>query len=113
MNLRAWPQNQLGSITFPLTNPNIDDTDRDALLNIFIGMPIKLTNLPANMNLGQFEGFVEGWNFRAGYNSLNLSIFVSPTAFSLRAMKWNDVGVLETWNTINNTLEWEDATIVA
>jgi len=113
MDLRAWPQNQLGSITFPLTNPNIDNTDRDALVNIFMGMPIKLTNLPANMNLGQFEGFVEGWNFRAGYNSLNLSIFVSPTAFSLRSMKWNDVGVLETWNTINNTLEWEDATIVA
>ena len=113
MYLRAWPQNQLGSITFPLTNPNLDDTDRDALLNIFMGMPVKLTNLPANMNLGQFEGFVEGWTFRAGYNTLNLSIFVSPTAFSLRAIKWNDVSGLETWNTIVNTLEWENATIVA
>ena len=113
MDLRAWPQNQLGDVTFPLGNSNIDDTDRDALLNVYMGMPIKLTGLPANMNLGEFTGFVEGWTFRAGYNSLSISIFVSPTAFSLRSMKWNDVGVLETWNTISNTLEWIDATIVA
>ena len=113
IDLRAWPQNQLGDVTFQLGNSQIDDADRDTLLNIYMGLPIKLVGLPANMNLGEFTGFVEGWTFRAGYNSLSISIFVSPTAFSLKSMKWDDVSALETWNTISNTLEWIDATIVA
>jgi hypothetical protein len=62
---------------------------------------------------GRFQGFVEGWQFRAGYNRLDLTLNVSPTAFSLQSMKWDDVGALETWNTINATLEWLDATIVS
>lgn len=113
VDLRAWPQNQLGDVTFQLGNSQIDNADRDTLLNIYMGLPIKLVGLPANMNLGEFTGFVEGWTFRAGYNSLSISIFVSPTAFSLKSMKWDDVSALETWNTISNTLEWIDATIVA
>jgi hypothetical protein len=28
-------------------------------------------------------------------------------------MKWSDVPITETWNTINATLDWENATIVA
>jgi hypothetical protein len=62
---------------------------------------------------GRFQGFVEGWTFRAGYNRLDLTLNVSPTAFSLQSMKWNDVGAAETWNTINPSLEWLNATIVA
>jgi hypothetical protein len=42
-----------------------------------------------------------------------LTLNVSPTAFSLQSMKWDDVGAAETWNTINTTLEWNNATIVA
>jgi hypothetical protein len=38
---------------------------------------------------------------------------MSPIAFSLRAMKWLDVSVVETWNTISPTLDWEHALVVA
>lgn len=111
--IRAYPQDVFQSITFPLGNPEIDDTDRDALLNVFMGLPVDITDLPSNMVDGRFQGFVEGWTFRASYNNLNLTLNVSPVAFSLQAMRWNDVGALETWNTIDPTLEWLNAIIVA
>lgn len=113
LGIRAFPQDQFNSITFSLGNSEIDDGDRDALLNVFMGLPLNITDLPANMINGGFQGFVEGWSWRAGYNRLDLTLTLSPTAFSLQSMKWEDVSVLETWNTLSNTLEWIDATIVA
>jgi hypothetical protein len=113
LGIRAYPQDVFDSITFSLGNPEIDDADRDALLNVFMGLPVDITDLPANMVNGRFQGFVEGWKFQAGYNRLDITLNVSPTAFSLQSMKWNDVGAAETWNTINTSLDWLNATIVA
>jgi hypothetical protein len=111
--LRAFPQAQFKSITFPLSSPEIDDSDRDSLLEVFMGMPVNITQLPVNITNGEFQGFVEGWTFSAGYNSLYLTLTVSPTAYSLQAIRWNGVPVTETWNTINPDLQWINATIVA
>jgi hypothetical protein len=113
LTLRAFPQPQFKSITFPISNPEIDDSDRNSLLNVFMGMPVNITQLPSNINGGEFTGFVEGWTFTAGYNSLYLTLTVSPTAYSLQAIRWNGVPVGEQWNTINAGLQWIDATIVA
>ncbi|MFZ9922448.1 MAG: hypothetical protein ACO3E4_06000 [Candidatus Nanopelagicaceae bacterium] len=113
LEIRAYPQFALRQITFPVGSPEIDDTDRDALLNVFMGMPINLINLPANMVNGEFQGFVEGWTWTASLNRLDLTMNVSPIAFSLQAFKWNAVPVIETWNTISPTLDWLNATIVA
>lgn len=113
LGIRAWPQDVFESITFTLGNSELDDTDRDALLNVFMGLPVDITDLPANMVNGRFQGFVEGWTFRAGYNRLDITLNVSPTAFSLQSMQWDDVSGAETWNTISNTLDWNSATIVA
>jgi hypothetical protein len=113
LTLRAFPEAQFKSITFPLTSPEVDDSDRDSLLEVFMGMPVNITELPVNITNGEFQGFVEGWTFSAGYNSLYLTMTVSPTAYSLQAMRWNGVPVTETWNTINPDLQWINATIVA
>ena len=113
LELRAFPEPQFKSITFPLSSPEIDDTDRDALLEVFMGMPVNITELPINIGAGTFQGFVEGWTFSAGYNALYLTLTVSPTAYSLQAMRWNGVPVTEKWNTLNAGLQWIDATIVA
>lgn len=113
LGIRAYPQDVFESITFTLGNPELDDSDRDALLNVFMGLPLDITDLPANMVNGRFEGFVEGWAFRAGYNRLDLTLNVSPTAYSLQSMQWDDVSVAETWNTLLTTLTWNQAIIVA
>jgi hypothetical protein len=113
LELRANPQPIFSQITFDLTNPEIPNVQRDRLLNIFMGEAIALTNLPLNMNSGTFQGFVEGWTFQASYNQLSLTLNVSPLAYSLQAMQWNDVPITEKWNTVSPTLTWESATIVA
>ena len=113
LDLRAFPQDQFRAITFSLANPEIDDTDRDDLLNVFMGQPLDITDLPSNMVDGRFQGFVEGWTFTAGFNRLDLTLILSPVAFSLQAMKWIDVPITEAWNTLNPTLDWLNATIVA
>ena len=111
--LRAYPQSLFKSITFELTNPEINDNDRDQLINVFMGLPLDITDLPSNMTGGRFQGFVEGWTFNAGFNKLSVTLNLSPLAFSLQAMKWENVPITESWNTINPTLQWINATIVA
>jgi hypothetical protein len=113
LTLRAYPQPILESITFALTNPELDNADRDALIGAFMGQPISLANLPNNMAAGTFLGFIEGWRFSASYNELAITLLLSPLAFSLQAMKWEDVSVAETWNTLSPTLDFEHALVVA
>ena len=111
--LRAYPLAMMQSITYELTNPELDDADRDAMINIFMGLPLRISDLPLNMNAGTYAGFVEGWTVSAGYNTVSVTPLLSPLAFSIQAMKWETVLPLEQWNTVSGTLEWQDATIVA
>ncbi len=113
LSLRSFPQYMMQSIRFELTNPEIDDADRDALINIFMGLPLRISDLPQNMTAGQYAGFVEGWQWSAGYNTIALTILLSPLAYSLQALKWEEVSVSEQWNTISNVLTWENALVVA
>jgi hypothetical protein len=113
ISLRAFPQPIFDSITFPITNPEMDDADRDALLGIFVGQPVNITNLPQQVSDGSFEGYVEGWSWSTRFNELFLTINLSPVAFSQIATRWNAVNPAEAWNTLSNTLTWEYATIVA
>jgi hypothetical protein len=113
LKLRAYPFPMFNQITFELTNPEIDNSDRDALIKIFMGLPLRISDLPLNMSSGVYAGFVEGWTFRAGYNSISVTALLSPLAFSLQAMKWQEVSVLEKWNTITPTLDWANALVVA
>jgi hypothetical protein len=112
LELRANPQANFNQISFPLGSPELDNSDRNSLLSVFMGMPVNISDLPLNMGLN-FQGFVEGWQFQAGINSLTLSLSVTPVAYSLQAFTWADVPVVETWNTIEPTLEWLNATVVA
>jgi hypothetical protein len=113
ISLRAFPQPIFDSITFPITNPEIDNSDRDNLLNIFMGLPLNIRDLPAQISNGEFSGYVEGWRWSTRFNELFLTINLSPVSFSQVAMRWNSVPIGEAWNTLSNTLTWEYATIVA
>jgi hypothetical protein len=110
---RAFPQSAFQSITFPITNPEIDNSDRDNLLGVFMGQPLNIQNLPAQISSGEFEGYVEGWSWSTRFNELFLTINLSPVAYSQVAMRWNTVPVGERWNTLSTTLTWEYATIVS
>jgi len=110
ISLRSYPRAKFDSITFAITNPEIDDTDRDALLGIFIGQPLRITDLPVQIApTGQFEGYVEGWNWSTAYNELFLTINLSPIEFSQVALAWDQVSGTEAWNTLSAILTWENA----
>jgi len=111
--LRAYPQANFDQITYALTNPELDNGDRDSLINVFMGQPIALNDLPLNMSAGTFQGYVEGFTFRASYNELSVTLLMSPLAYSLQAMRWNDVPITETWASVSPILTWEYATIVS
>jgi hypothetical protein len=113
LTLRSYPQANFNQITFELTNSEIDDADRDALINIFMGLPLRVTDLPLNMASGTYLGFVEGWSWRASYNSVSVTAILSPLSFSLQAMQWEDVSAAETWNSISGSLNWATALVVA
>jgi len=112
LTLRATPQANFESITYALTNPEIGNADRDSLLNVFMGQPVNLSDLPLNMNSGSFQGFIEGWQFSTSYNQVSLTLYLSPIAFSLQAMDWSEVSVSELWNTLSGTLDWAHALVV-
>ena len=109
--LRKNPQPIFSEITFDLTNPELDDSDRDALIEVFMGMPVAINDLPGNMG-SIFQGFVEGWSFQASYNRLSISLIVSPTAYSLQALQWDEIANTFTWSGVSPTLDWARATIV-
>jgi hypothetical protein len=109
--LRKDPQPIFKEITYDLTNPEVDNSDRDNLIGVFMGMPVAIGDLPANMG-SIFQGFVEGWTFRAGYNTLSVSLLVSPVAYSLQALQWNEISNTFTWSGVSPTLDWARATII-
>jgi hypothetical protein len=110
ISLRAFPKPNFDSITFPITNPELDDADRDALLGIFIGQPIMITDLPTQIATGGlFEGYVEGWNWSTSFNELFLTINLSPIEFSAVFQDWDEVNASEAWNTLSGTITWQTA----
>jgi hypothetical protein len=111
LSLRKDPQPIFKEITYDLTNPEVDNSDRDNLIGVFMGMPVSIGDLPANMG-SIFQGFVEGWTFRAGYNTLSVSLLVSPVAYSLQALEWDEVPGARIWSGVSPTLDWARATII-
>jgi hypothetical protein len=111
LNLRKTPQAIFSDITFDLTNPELDNSDRDNLIGMFMGEAVAINDLPANMG-GIFQGFVEGWSFQASYNQLSITLNISPVAYSLQALEWNEISPAFTWSGVSPTLDWARATIV-
>ena len=111
LTLRKDPQPIFKEITYDLTNPEVDNSDRDNLIGVFMGMPVAINDLPSNMG-SIFQGFVEGWTFRAGYNTLSVSLNLTPVAYSLQALQWNEISNTFTWSGVSPTLDWARATII-
>jgi len=76
-----------------------------------MGMPVAINDLPANMG-SIFQGFVEGWSFQAACDKLSITFNVSPVAYSLQALQWDEISSAFTWSGVSPTLDWARATIV-
>ena len=110
VGFRANPKGKFDSITYALQNPELDDNDRDDLINVFMGMPVAIENLPANINGGNFVGYVEGWTFRSTLSGLTITMSLSPTEFWTVAQDWDQVTPTLEWGQVDATLTWQNAT---
>jgi hypothetical protein len=111
LNLRKIPQAAFSDITFDLTNPELDNSDRDNLIGIFMGEAVAINDLPVNMGT-IFQGFVEGWSFQASYNQLSITLSISPVAYSLQSLQWYEISPAFAWSGVSPTLDWARATII-
>jgi hypothetical protein len=111
LDLRKTPQAIFSEITYDLTNPELDNGDRDDLIGVFMGEAVAINDLPPNMG-GIFQGFVEGWSFQASYNQLSVTLNISPVAYSLQALQWDEISAAFDWSGVSPTLDWARATIV-
>jgi len=110
VTFRSTPKSKFDSITFALQNPELSDSNRNSLLNVFMGMPVAIANLPANINSGSFVGYVEGWTFRSTLSGLSISLTLSPTEFWTVAQDWDQVTATLEWADVDGTLTWQNAT---
>jgi len=108
--LRATPSTQLEQVTFRLDNPSMPNALRNSLINIFFGQPVVITNLPSNMFGGYFSGFVEDMTLKATPTYTDMTLYVSPTDFSLVAPTWATVSPSNLqWTGVNAILQWTKA----
>jgi hypothetical protein len=108
--LRKNPRGSLGAITFRLDNSNMPDAMLDNLIGIFFGQPVLIDNLPSNLLGGAFDGFVENIALRANPTSVDMTLYVSATDFSLTTTQWETVLPFSLiWTGVNGTLTWTNA----
>lgn len=108
--LRSVPRTQLDQITFRLDNPSMSNAMIDSLINLAFNDPVVITNLPFNMFEGYFSGFVEGISVKATPTYADMTLFISPTDFSLIAPTWATVIPTNTiWSGVTATLQWSKA----
>jgi hypothetical protein len=111
LDLRSIPRGSLETITFRLDNPDMPSVLLDRLINAFFGQPVLVQNLPSNMLGGSFGGFVENIVMNATPTFVDLTLYISATAFSLSLLQWQTITPANlTWAGVNGTLTWNNAT---
>ena len=81
-----------------------------ALIGVFFGEPVLISNLPSNLLDGQFDGFVENVALNATPTYVDMTLYISATDFSLSTTQWETVLPASLiWTGVNGTLTWTNA----
>lgn len=107
--LNAYPQPVIQGIRIQIDAPTMTQPLLDALVGVFFGMPISVTDFPALLFPNQFFGYVEGWSWEIDRFTARLTLNVSDFTFSAVPVAWQDVFAGELWNTLDPALRWQDA----
>lgn len=107
--LNAYPEPIIQGVGVQLDAPSMSSTLLNSLVNVFFGMPLSMTDLPALLYPNQFFGYIEGWQWRIDRYTAQLFLNVSDVTFSAVPVAWQDVYAGETWATIDPALDWENA----
>jgi len=112
VGLRGIPKTGFDSLSLDLANPNLDDTTRNFLLGVTMDKALFISSLPVGLfPTGEFEGFVEGWTWTLGKNTLDLQMLVSNKIYSTVDVQWEDYNPATQWQNLNSVLTWLDLAI--
>ena len=110
--LRGIPKTGFDSLSLDLANPNLDDTTRNSLLGVTMDKALFVSSLPVGLfPTTEFEGFVEGWTWTLGKNSLDLQMLVSNKIYSTVDVQWEDYNPATQWQNLDSVLTWLDLAI--
>lgn len=104
--LRSTPRNVLQNITVQLDALTITAPVLDALLEVYMGFPIEVTDFPNGIHNGVFQGFVEGWTLTLNRNQATLDLNVTEKALSITSLRWQDQPASLVWSAIDPTIQW-------
>jgi hypothetical protein len=107
--LNAYPQPVIQGIKIQIDAPTMTQSLLNALVGVFFGLPVSVTDFPALLFPGQFFGYVEGWEWNIDRFTATLTLNVSDFTFSAVPVAWQDVFAGESWSTIDPALQWQDA----
>ena len=117
-NAEAWAVDYIEDHAGPVINlsgvalrlDNIaSDTLRDNLLELEVGSPVNLTDLPGTLGVTQLPAFVEGISWRIDRLRISLALNVSDAALSIGSIRWGLVSDTLRWDQVPANLAWQDA----
>ena len=105
---RSYPRTYPEIITIPLHSPTVSDATRDALAEIYNGLPVVTNDLPAVFGT-TFNGYVEGWTWNLTRYTADLALTCSAFYETYPHLVWFQIPVTTTWAGYTpNTNTWED-----
>jgi hypothetical protein len=104
--VRGFPQYNISAFTIMLDSPNIADATRDKLVNVYMGLPIFIENLPLAVSPGIYKGFIEGWTFTINRVQTELQIITTDSSYSIPPTRWQDVDPATTWDDVDPAVQW-------
>jgi hypothetical protein len=106
ITLKALPETNLNAFSVELLNPNISNADVDILLQIYMGKPIQINDLPNSIIHTDYKGFIEGWNWSISRTAISLTVNSTSSIFSITPTRWQDVNAALIWSAVDPTLQW-------
>lgn len=106
--LRSIPRTSLSQFSVQLDVDALSTSQRNTLIELYMGKPIEIQGLPAAIYNGTYKGFVEGWNLVINREQATLTINSTEAAYSLVPERWQDVLATLEWDDVGATIQWQD-----
>jgi hypothetical protein len=104
--LRSYPQTNLSSFNIQLNSSFVSSVDLDVFLNMYMGKPIEIINLPIPILHVTYRGFVEGWTLQFTQNEAKINLRTTDSTYSIVPTRWQDVDPLLQWDQVPANLAW-------
>jgi hypothetical protein len=104
--LRAYPQTNLSQFSIMLDSSAVSSANLDILINMYMGKPVQVDNLPNAVIDSVYRGFVEGYTLAFNEYQANMTIITTDSSLSIVPTRWQDVSALQKWSDVGATVQW-------